>query len=43
MTLKLRIFDFLATPGHLWLYLVAKICGLDFTFGPVDEDGNFGP
>ncbi len=35
MTLRLRIFEFLATPGHAWLKVVAWLCGMTFEFGPV--------
>jgi len=36
MTLRLRIFEFLAFPAHCWLWVVAKICGMSFECGPVD-------
>ena len=38
MTLRLMIFEFLAAPAHLWLWIVAGLCGYTFEFGPVFED-----
>ena len=38
MTLKLRLFEILATPAHLWLWIVAKICGMEFTCGPANDE-----
>ena len=41
MTPRVRLFDFLATPANLYLWFCARLCGLDFEFGPCDEDGEF--
>ena len=35
MTIRLRIYEFLATPAHAWLWLCAKIIGGSFECGPV--------
>ncbi|KKL07270.1 hypothetical protein LCGC14_1543480, partial [marine sediment metagenome] len=32
------LYEFLATPAHLWLWVVARICGGSFTYGPVSDD-----
>ncbi|KKK84300.1 hypothetical protein LCGC14_2784720, partial [marine sediment metagenome] len=28
---RLKLYEFLATPAHLWLWVVARICGGSFT------------
>ena len=38
MTLRLKIFEFLAMPAHIWLWVCAKLVGMTFTCGPVDEE-----
>lgn len=35
MTLRLRVFEFLAFSAHLWLHAVARLCGMRFECGPV--------
>ena len=35
---RLKIFEFLATPAHVWLWLVAKVCGWDFNYGFYYDD-----
>lgn len=40
--MRVRIFEFLATPAHLWLWVCARIVGWSFTCGPVDEDDDDG-
>jgi len=43
MTIRVRIYEFLATPAHLWLSLCAWLTGLTFECGPVtDEDEELG-
>lgn len=34
---KVYIFEFIAAPAHLWIWICARIVGWDFTFGPVEE------
>ena len=36
-----KIFEFLAYPAHLWLAVVARLCGMTFEHGPTDDRGNF--
>lgn len=38
MTWRLRIYEFLATPAHIWLWLVARLVGGRFECGPVVGD-----
>ena len=38
MIWQLRIFEFLAIPAHLWLWICAQLVGLRFECGPVDDD-----
>lgn len=38
MTLRLRIYELLATPAHLWLWVCARLVGGRFECGPVDDD-----
>ena len=44
---RLKIFEFLATPAHIWLWVCAKLCGWDFEYWAEDEDDEnedtFGP
>ena len=42
MTFRLRIYEFLATPAHIWLWCCARICGGHFECGPVVNDGDIG-
>ena len=37
MTWRLRIYEFLATPAHIWLWLVARLVGARFECGPVSD------
>ena len=37
MTLRLRIYEFIATPVHAWLWLCARFVGGDFKCGPVAD------
>ena len=37
MTWRLRIYEFLATPAHIWLWLVARLVGGRFECGPGHE------
>ena len=37
MTWRLRIYEFLATPAHIWLWLVARLVGCRFECGPVHD------
>ena len=37
MTTKLRIYEFLATPAHIWLWLCARLVGGKFKCGPVAD------
>ena len=32
MTLRLRLYEFLATPAHAWLWLVSGLCGFSFEY-----------
>lgn len=34
---KMHIFEFIATPAHLWLWVCAKIVGWTFVCGPVED------
>ena len=36
--LRLQIFEFLATPAHVWLWCVATLVGLEFCHGPVEDE-----
>ncbi len=40
MTNKLRLYEFLATPAHVWLWVVARIVGGKFECGPVNDPGD---
>ena len=35
--MKLRIYEFLAAPAHLWLWGAARLVGGRFECGPADE------
>ena len=35
---RMRIFEFLALPAHVWLWLVARLVGGRFECGPIEED-----
>lgn len=37
MTLRLRIYEFLATPAHAWLWICARLVGGEFTCGAVAD------
>ena len=39
--MNLKLYEFLACPAHLWLMIVARLCGGSFEHGPADEQGNF--
>ncbi len=41
MSFKIRIYEFLATPAHAWLWLCARLVGWRFECGPVDDSGEF--
>jgi hypothetical protein len=41
MTVRLRIYEFLATPAHIWLWICARLVGGRFECGPaIDADSN---
>ena len=40
MNMRLKIYELLAFPAHLWLMGVARLCGVDLEYGPTDDDGN---
>lgn len=35
------MFEILAGPAHLWLWIVARLCGGSFEHGPVDDEGDW--
>ena len=35
MSFKLRVYDFLAAPAHLWLWCCGRLMGWRFECGPV--------
>lgn len=35
---RLSVYEFLAAPAHLWLWLCARLVGGTFECGPVTED-----
>ena len=35
---NVKLYEFLAAPAHIWLWVCAKICGGTFTCGRVEED-----
>jgi len=37
MTFRLSIYDFLVFPAHMYLSLIAKLCGYEFNYGPIGE------
>ena len=37
MTLRLRIYEILAFPAHMWLHVVVRLCDGKFECGPVDH------
>ena len=39
--MRLKIYAFLALPAHLYLTVVAFLCGMTFEHGPADDHGNF--
>ena len=43
MTWRLRIYEVLATPAHIWLWVCGCLCGYKFSCGPVyDPDDPIG-
>lgn len=38
MTLRLRIYEFLATPAHIWLMCMARLCGMRFEFYSEEDE-----
>lgn len=36
MTPRLRLYEFLATPAHAYLWLIAELCGVDFSYRIAD-------
>lgn len=36
-TARLKIYEFLATPAHLWLWICARLVGAQFSCGPVEH------
>lgn len=37
---RVRLYEFLAAPAHIWLWLCARICGGRFECGPVSHGGD---
>ncbi len=37
-TLRLRVYEFIATPAHAWLWLCGRVLGMRFECGPVADD-----
>ena len=37
LTLPFWMFELLAGPAHVWLWVCAKLCGGTFTHGPGDD------
>ena len=37
MMVRLRVYEFLATPAHAWLWLCARLVGGKFECGPVNN------
>ncbi|MDE2759234.1 MAG: hypothetical protein OXH90_02895 [Paracoccaceae bacterium] len=35
MTLRLKIWELLVYPAHVWMWLVSKMLGYDFKYGAV--------
>lgn len=33
---RIRLYEFLAAPAHLWLLLCAALAGIHLKFGPTD-------
>lgn len=41
MSIRLKVWEFLAAPGFAWLWVCAKLCGYRFQCGPADDmDGS---
>ncbi len=38
VTLRLRIYEFIAAPAHAWLWLCGRVLGMRFECGPVTDD-----
>ena len=38
MTFRLKVYDFLTTPAHVYLWCVARVLGFNYVYGPVHED-----
>ena len=38
LTVRLRIFQLIAFPGHVWVWIAARLCGMDFSCEPVRGD-----
>lgn len=36
--MRLKIYEFLAAPAHVWLWIVARLVGGRFECGPVKEE-----
>lgn len=34
---RMSLFEFLAAPGHLWIWVCAKLCGGTLEFGPIED------
>ena len=39
MSVRLCIYEFLATPAHIWLWACGRLVGMRFECGPVDDTG----
>ena len=40
MTNRLRIYEFLAAPAHVWLMVCTRLCGGRFECSPVKDKGD---
>lgn len=40
MTLRLRLYEFLATPAHIWLMCMVRLCAMKFEFYSEEEDAD---
>ena len=38
VTLRLRVYEFIAMPAHAWLWLCGWVMGMRFECGPVTDD-----
>ncbi len=41
ISVRVRLYEFLALPAHLWLWCCGRLFGWRFEWGPVDDTGEW--